>query len=83
MVTHPRGPFSDPEAQPDLTAGLDDRLVDRLTDTRTLAQLNYSPAELDLDYLLDSLIPTRHRRRRSPRMPCPARTLEYDGAPPF
>ncbi|CBH46808.1 DUF222 domain-containing protein [Rhodococcus hoagii] len=43
-ITHPRGPFADPEMQPDLTAGLDDRLTARLTDARTLARLNYSTA---------------------------------------
>ncbi len=82
-ITHPRGPFADPEMQPDLTAGLDDRLTARLTDARTLARLNYSTAEGDLDYLLDSLIPARHRRRPAPRTSCPVGTIDYDGAPPF
>ncbi|MFC9514840.1 DUF222 domain-containing protein [Nocardiaceae bacterium NPDC056970] len=82
-ITHPRGPFADPEMQPDLTAGLDDRLTTRLTDARTLARLNYSTAELDLDYLLDSLIPARHLRRPAPRTHCPVRSIDYDGIPPF
>jgi len=82
-ITHPRGPFADPEMQPDLAAGLDDRLTARLTDTRTLARLNYSTAEGDLDYLLDSLIPARHRRRPAPRTSCPVGTVDYDGVPPF
>lgn len=82
-VTHPRGPFSDPEMQPNLPAGLDGRLTDHLTDARTLARLNFSPTELDLDYLLDSLIPARRRRRPAPRTPCPVGTIDYDGVPPF
>lgn len=82
-ITHPRGPFADPEMQPDLRAGLDDRLAVRLTDARALARLNYSTAEGDLDYLLDSLIPARHRRRPAPRTSCPVGTIEYDGIPPF
>lgn len=53
-----RGALLRSEIQPDLAAGLDDWLAARLTDPGSLARLDYSPAELDLDYLLDSLIPT-------------------------
>ncbi|WP_430331423.1 DUF222 domain-containing protein [Rhodococcus sp. ACT016] len=68
-ITDPQGPFADAVPNDDLRAGIDDELLARLTDAGTLARLNYSPAELDLDYLLESRIPPRQRRRRgySPR----------------
>ncbi len=68
-ITEPQGPFVDAVPSDDLRAGVDDDLLDRLTDSRTLTRLNYSPAESDLDYLLECLIPPRQRRRRgySPR----------------
>ncbi|WP_242676582.1 HNH endonuclease signature motif containing protein [Rhodococcus sp. ABRD24] len=84
-VTQPHGPFCDPAMPPGLTAGLDDELLARLTDTRTLTRLNYSSAELDLDYLLDSLIPARHRHRTTPTPPTPPppRIIDFDEPPPF
>jgi len=68
-ITEPQGPFADDVRSQDLRAGVDEGLLARLTDACTLSRLNYSPAELDLDYLLESRVPPRQRRRRgySPR----------------
>lgn len=63
-ITEPQGAFVDADFTNDLRAGLDEEFLARLTDTRTLAKLNYSPAEHDLDWLLDVHVPPRQRRRR-------------------
>ncbi|CAM2786624.1 HNH endonuclease signature motif containing protein [Prescottella defluvii] len=62
--TRPEGPFSDPMSPSSLRAGGDPRLAARLTDRDTLRRLNYTRAELDLDFLLESHIPLQQRRRR-------------------
>ncbi|MCA1004395.1 HNH endonuclease [Rhodococcus hoagii] len=63
-ITEPQGMFVDGSRGDDLRAGVGSELLARLTDGRTIAKLNYSAAEGDLDYLLESLIPPRQRRRR-------------------
>ncbi|MGO4204009.1 DUF222 domain-containing protein [Rhodococcus sp. TAF43] len=82
-VTYPQGPFSDSDPQPTLSAGLDSRLVDRLTDSRTLARLRYSKAELDLDYLVESWFPASLRGRRAAPPPEPPTVVECDDTAPF
>jgi len=63
-VTEPQGMFADGSSGEDLRTGVHGELLARLTDSRALAKLNCSAAELDLDYLLESRIPPRQRRRR-------------------
>lgn len=91
-VTEPYGPFTDPRLS-EIRAGVAAELLDRVTDSATLAALNYSRAELDLGYLLDVHIPPRQRRRRghtprhgnSQRRPAPERppSVTVDDSPPF
>ncbi|RDI35735.1 uncharacterized protein DUF222 [Rhodococcus sp. AG1013] len=82
-VTYPQGPFSGSATPPSLRDGLDHRLAHRLTDTRTIVRLRYSKAELDLDYLLESWVPTRLRGRRASLPPEPAAAVDDEDTPPF
>ncbi|MCA1006884.1 HNH endonuclease [Rhodococcus hoagii] len=91
-VTEPHGPFAD-AGLGNLHAGIADDVLDRVTDSATLAALNYSRAELDLDFLLDVHIPPRQRRRRghTPRHgnsrkridPGTSPSVTVDDSPPF
>ncbi|BCN54432.1 hypothetical protein RE9425_28220 [Prescottella equi] len=92
VVTEPYGPFTDTGLR-EISAGISAELLDRVTDSATVAALNYSRAELDLDYLLDVHIPPRQRRRRghTPRHGGSRTTIEpetslsatADDLPPF
>ncbi|NKX08929.1 DUF222 domain-containing protein [Rhodococcus hoagii] len=92
VVTEPYGPFTDTGLR-EISAGISTELLDRVTDSATVAALNYSRAELDLDYLLDVHIPPRQRRRRghTPRHGSSRTTIEpetslsatADDSPPF
>ncbi|QBJ97859.1 HNH endonuclease [Rhodococcus sp. ABRD24] len=87
-ITHPCGPFTDPDLQPepDLRDSLDDELRALLTDRATIRKLAYSPAEADLRYLLDAHGPRRRRSRsRLPgtEPPEPKPVIDPDQPPPF
>ncbi|NKT43173.1 DUF222 domain-containing protein [Rhodococcus hoagii] len=92
IVTEPYGPFTATGLR-EISAGISAELLARVTDSATVAALNYSRAELDLDYLLDVHIPPRQRRRRghTPRHGGSRTTIEpdtslsatADDSPPF